>query len=119
MMGQVLWEEESEVTTKDFTDALLDISEKIGSINAQLMQSTDERRRLIDGQKETHEKLREMFPVVDEVKSLSKQVSELQTLKTRFAAYIWLGGTFVSGTIALLWSGLYFFGTEIKSRLFH
>lgn len=80
------------------TTILLDIYEKLGSVDA---------------------KLTEMTKQHDE---MSKNVAELQTFKARIGAYIWLGGTIAAGACVLLWNGLQYFSAEIRGalgRLFH
>ena len=80
------------------TTILLDIYEKLGSIDA---------------------KMTEMTKQHDE---MAETVSDLKDFKARIGAYIWLGGTFVAGVCVLLWNGLQYFSAEIRgalSRLFH
>lgn len=80
------------------TTILLDIYEKLGSVEAKLN------------------------TLAEKHKDMEAEVAELKEFKTRIGAYIWLGGSIVAGVIMLLWQGLQYFSDEVRGaigRLFH
>ena len=75
------------------TTILLDIYEKLGSVEAQLKTLT-----------ENH-------------KDMEAEVADLKEFKTRIGAYVWIGGSIVAGACMLLWQGLQYFSTEIRTGI--
>ncbi len=66
---------------KTDTSILLDIYERLGTIEEQLR-----------GLTKSHD-------------DMDKEVTELREFKSRIGAYIWLGGAIATGALTLLWHG--------------
>jgi hypothetical protein len=89
----------SEMTDTN-TTILLDIYQRLGSIEAKLENSAgenDDRRT--------------------DTESLELRVANLEKFEARVGAYIWIGGTFVSGALFLLWEGLAYLIPWLKMKL--
>ncbi len=67
---------------KTDTTILLDIYQRLGNIEQQLRGLTKD-----------HD-------------AISKEVDELRDFKSRFGAYIWVGGAIASGVFVILWQGI-------------
>lgn len=70
------------MSDKTDTSILLDIYERLGTIEQQLRTLTADHKEM-DG-----------------------DLEELKDFKKKVAAYVWLGGTMVSGALFFLWEGI-------------
>ena len=70
------------MSDKTDTTILLDIYERLGTIEQQLRTLTSD-----------HDDMEE-------------ELNELKEFKSKIAAYIWVGGSFASGVLFFLWEGL-------------
>lgn len=86
--------------TQTETTILLDIYERLGSIEAQLTSTAKQR----DEMKEANDQL-------------ERRVDSLEKFEERVGAYIWVGGAIVSGALFLLWEGLAYLLPWLKTIL--
>lgn len=85
---------------KTDTTILLDIYERLGTIEEQLRHSTKAADRL----EEDNEKLEE-------------RLSELEQFRAKIGGILWIGGSLVSGALFLLWEGLTYLIPWLKAFL--
>jgi hypothetical protein len=70
------------MSDKTDTTILLDIYERLGTIEQQLRTLTSDH------------------------KDMEEEMEDLKQFKSKVGAYIWMGGLLVSGVLTLLWQGL-------------
>jgi hypothetical protein len=85
---------------KTDTSILLDIYERLGAIETKLEHATKHDDKSV----ERHDKLEE-------------RVDSLEKFEAKVGAYIWIGGSVVSGALFLLWEGLTYLIPWIKTLL--
>src|ERR1700743_1974374 len=89
---------------------LLDIYERLGGIEATLNAFGKLESRI--------ERMEVKFEA--KINKLDEQTADLEKFESRIAAYIWLGGSIVSGVLFFLWEGLkWFLPKDAITRLFH
>jgi hypothetical protein len=89
---------------------LLDIYERLGGIEASL--------KSVEKIETQIEKMETQLEA--KIAKLDERTDDLERFESRIAAYIWIGGSIVSGVLFFLWEGLkYFIPKDFFYKLFH
>lgn len=98
------------MNTQSNQTILLDIYERLGGIEASL--------KSVDRIEVQIEKMESQLE--DKIAKLDIRTDNLEKFESRIAAYIWVGGSIVSGVLFFLWEGLkYLIPKDAIYKLFH